>query len=619
MLPMPTEPAPPNWPTVALGTRKTGLAHDAYSPGLEPEEHKRARFHETMAIEDEHEARRRASDAAPKTGLASGAYSPGLEPGHGKPSDVEAAKAVIANLAPKADKLSPKMRGELDAAYDVLHKEFGVTGQSRAGGFAMPVIPGMPGVMGSEPATRQLVGAAKEGFPAGPSGEETPRDDGNRPATSGAPAVASKAGGGTGPRVVKASWDDSRLGWRPETMNEHRALQVSERDALAHASRVEAENQALVSAQTRADTLAYEEQAKKFESAEAQRQARLHEQETQVKAAEDDYKKAEIDKRSYLERNPASAIAGAIGAAIGGALLARMGQDPSGALRPLENAIERDLSIQKYEIDKKGKNVDAANNIMARMRQIYGDDRAAEIRSRMMLRELAADRIAGIRESNKGQELGVNAEFAEMALRKKNLAEQQMLDRMTYQPAHIVGGVDQQGAGWIKGADRQFVDLGNGKVVRARNADQANDLQKKLEIRRSIGESLIQAVELRKKYEAASITDKPIIRAELEALRGGVLQPIATIKGSGVMSPHEEKNYDAFMGHFDDWTDVTGSKMKNAEKLASSWNAQELNDAAGLEVHEVRLGPNGERIYRDTGTNLKRRGAYINESKPSQK
>lgn len=144
-----------------------------------------------------------------------------------------------------------------------------------------------------------------------------------------------------------------------------------------------------------------------FQLAKKQREDERIQQEAQVNADIDKAQKEAADFQvhdgGFLSRNP-GAILMAIGAVFGGALSARTGQ-PNTALQSLDATINRDIQAQKDQLAQKKDRASGLVNSLGRMRELFKDQRAADMAEELSIRRSLNDKLENIVQTSKNQQM----------------------------------------------------------------------------------------------------------------------------------------------------------------------------------------------------------------------
>lgn len=137
---------------------------------------------------------------------------------------------------------------------------------------------------------------------------------------------------------------------------------------------------------------------------EAGRQQRLQQDVDKLNAAIEDYSKTEVDpNRLYSNMGVGQKISAVLSVMLGGYAGGVSGKGGNVGLDMLNQAIDRDISAQKIQLEKKSGLVTARTNLIGRMREIFGDERLAEKASKdamlqnaeIKLKQIAASAESG--------------------------------------------------------------------------------------------------------------------------------------------------------------------------------------------------------------------------------
>lgn len=162
-----------------------------------------------------------------------------------------------------------------------------------------------------------------------------------------------------------------------------------------------------------------------FDLAKKQREDERLQRESQVQADIDQAQKeaAEFQVRdgNFLSRNP-GAIFAVLASVFGGALSARTGQQNAG-LQTLDAMINRDIQSQRDQLAQKNAKAAGLTNSLGRMRELFKDQRAAEMAEELSIRQSVNNKIENIIQSSKNQQL---RDQGAMALKEGRTKEAQL-------------------------------------------------------------------------------------------------------------------------------------------------------------------------------------------------
>ncbi len=323
-------------------------------------------------------------------------------------------------------------------------------------------------------------------------------------------------------------------------------------------------------------TQQFEQEVARHQQRVAEENNRIARQRAKVEDLTEEVRSAELDKRSYLERNPFSGIALAVGAAIGGAMSARFG-GPNQGLDALNRAIDRDIDVQKYNIQKKRGDLDAANNLLASNMKILGDERLATVATRMQLKEASAIRIEQIAASTKSQTLKEQAGLAGDMIRKDLLNLRNEWDVATNTQAQAFAAQRaQQGQGAAQGG--KYVDIyerygvpelltrtPDGKMIGVSlgKGSVSDEVKKRLVAAKQV---LPKLHEIRKLSQELRQSWNPKTAASLKAQIDAAVSDIGQLRvgqrGGGAAAQYELSEVAKQLGNPADWTDWTGGKSE---------------------------------------------------------
>lgn len=360
----------------------------------------------------------------------------------------------------------------------------------------------------------------------------------------------------------------------------------------------------------------------------AEEEARVQEQRSKVDAIGEEVRKAELDKRSYLERNPFSGIALAIGAALGGALSARTG-GPNQGIQTLERAIDRDLETQKYNIAKKKGDLDSANNLLSQNMKILGDQRLAYLATKQQLMDAATARIDTIASSTKSGVLKENAALVRDQWAKIALDKKMEYDTAMGQRALMMAAMRGQGGGKpadtgsqmfdsterLKGhmyptglKDEHGLDIG---VELDGSPEETKMIRKEIQTRQEVYRDLDELIAKTKLFESKKSVFSPL---ESDRLRDDIIGVISRMssknvgaEGGGAPAKYEIDEIKTGYGNPQSWVNLSGSKIPNLLAAATRAKSVMFQGLAGRPTVSYRVMPDGKIMARWHGTNFQQR------------
>ena len=220
----------------------------------------------------------------------------------------------------------------------------------------------------------------------------------------GAPAAVAPSGAPTAPGapVVPGAPGAPGITSYDKLLRELKAQSVSRKLTL-ETKQANLEAQAADKAQVRQDARDKQEvEAALVAEANLTRKDEEDKARRQIDAAMDIYSKGEIEPNRIFN-NAFSAIASAIGIALGSYAQALQGGGPNIAMQIINKGIDRDIDAQKADLQKNRHMVNLKNNLYARMLKEHGNERQAEILTRKIGLQATQDKLDDI---TKTYELG---------------------------------------------------------------------------------------------------------------------------------------------------------------------------------------------------------------------
>ena len=336
----------------------------------------------------------------------------------------------------------------------------------------------------------------------------------------------------------------------------------------------------------------------------------------EANAIREDVKKSEMDKRSYLERNPFSGIALAIGAAIGGALSARTG-GPNQGLQTLERAIDRDIELQKYNIEKKRGDLAAVDNLLARNMRVFGDMQTAHAMTRLQMKEAAMVRIKGIEETTNSQVLKENANLLGATLAKGVNDEEIQVGIMNQRQAMMLAaaahGASQSGEGQMFDLSERFPDKielgpsGDGKtnlaiaIPKGANPD---EVKKRYNAATGALDNVRALKDLTAKLRdtpARNLAQKAALAQQVRGKLADISQQKVSAEGGDAAAEFELQNVAKAYGNPDDWFDFTGGKWQTMLQAIDRAERNVYSHATGMPVIVYGYSHDGKLMGRVAG------------------
>lgn len=493
--------------------------------------------------------------------------------------------ALIHNYGPDARAAQDRYDAQRNVAQAVPVGPLSAQDQALVGG----------GPPGRQPTSFVRDAPPPPGPPAAPSGPAAAPNSlfaGAPPASARAGGVAGGSGGGAGGKLPR-----------------HWQSVLDAGDAEAKAVRDRALSESL-GATLRAD--AYKEHAQQQQALEtarqeheADRQARAAKAAGEVEALAKDAAETKIDpKRFYADMNTGTRVANILGGALGG-FNQRVTGGRNTFLEDLDRQHQTEIDAQKANLANKWRGVDAAKGSYASMLQRFGDERSAELASKIQLNEIAATKLQGLvadsdsvafqkngavmLEGMNKANASLKAQFidrqaaqaaaaAAAAGAQQNKAREQYLDlvKAGYDPAdaakvtgYAYGKVGAEDVRGIRKNDAEHEDKRaassyqgpDGQTYLASSPDSAKKIH---EVQSAVSklERLNNEVD---SLRSGDIT--PERQARLRSIRGEYVSAIATAKNSGILNPGEAERYEKEIGDPDAWMDWLGRGAATRDQL----------------------------------------------------
>lgn len=175
--------------------------------------------------------------------------------------------------------------------------------------------------------------------------------------------------------------------------------------------RVAAESESLRAKEALARSFRIQEEAK-----QAEVEQRKADWENKMKSADDKYRGASIDSgRLWRDSSTGSKIAGGIGIMLGALSQALTGKD-NPALKIIDAAIDRDIDVQKANMEKAGKEAGMTRSAYSTYLEATGSEAAARNRIKMLAYDEIGAKLDAAAANSKSPEIAANALASKAAL-----------------------------------------------------------------------------------------------------------------------------------------------------------------------------------------------------------
>lgn len=189
----------------------------------------------------------------------------------------------------------------------------------------------------------------------------------------------------------------------PQTMTDAAPANGFEQQQLSTVEELASlkENEGRITAATIDQNKMVEEELKRKAADEAYQQQVLQEAKSKYEAVADTYLNSGIDQdRLYKNTSTGDKILAAISIGLGGFLAGQKGGENQ-ALKIIMDAIDKDIEVQKLDIDKKGNAAKNARTAYTDMLQIFGDENSAKNATFQLMLKKAENTVQGLIANNK--------------------------------------------------------------------------------------------------------------------------------------------------------------------------------------------------------------------------
>ena len=405
-----------------------------------------------------------------------------------------------------------------------------------------------------------------------------PSPDVNGLDTGAGPSMLTQQAGGPRAQFVPASWQDSRVPYHKLTRQHLMGAMDAEQAADERGAQIEAQAAAdkavfMVAQDERAD-LAQALRAKREDA----RQVHVNGQLAKLQEATDSASRLEVNPDHYFqEKGTFGRIASAIGVAIGGGIAAANGGRNIVADQ-VDNAIQRDIDVQKSNIELKKQNVHAQSNMLVSYREAFGDERLAELALETSAREIAIQKAKTLAQQSQSPIIQANADAVVAQLQQRQEQKRMEFEKMAHVQAHIVGGA---GAATPKNNALYVPALGGN----ARTEAEATKLRERSGAILQIQENLRKAAKLREEMGKSGIALDMIWkdpRAEELASIVEETKPMFSVAfGQGAAGEAESGRYATAMGGLLNFRgEPHKAALKAAQRLGE--NIESLSKTSGI-------------------------------------
>lgn len=267
-----------------------------------------------------------------------------------------------------------------------------------------------------------------------------------------------------------------------------------------------------------------------------------------------------------------------------GLLLGAFGPNGNRAADVIQSAINRDIEVQKANVDIKKDAYTARSGIYAKMLETFKDRRAAEEATRMAYLQNTELKIKAISSKYAGQEVAAKAQMllGELELKKTEARQRFAASIMAAMPV----GADSN-AEMMKPEQRERFVPGYGLAL---TKDDATDLKK------TVAEAATTKDGIQKLLRISEIPGKslsPEMRAEAQTLAATLRGTLRTfLVGPGAVTESEQKLLDSIIADPTRVASLDSSSRTTLKTLASRVDAALANKVKsyGLTTTEQRIG-----------------------------
>lgn len=338
-------------------------------------------------------------------------------------------------------------------------------------------------------------------------------------------------------RWMPSLYDPSRNPWSQEGQQNWKTGVTTEQQAMQ-------EQAELASGQHRqqgdligqlADQIQTFDDAKRL--AEARRMEEQRGKEQEIGRLIEDVQTSKVDPgRLWGSSNTMAQIGAALAIAVTGFAEGMSGKGGNSALDRLNGLIDKDIDAQKGIIDNKKAALMGKRTLLGEMRQRFGDERQAEMATRIAMREYAGMRAQQLAEASGSEMVMAQAKALQGQMQQKNALEtRQLIDLPNFVPAHMVGVVPAQ-----KSAGDTYVPYFGG------NARSKEDAEKLRTSTASGSYVLSELGKIRQRAEKIGAVERGVNKVyetqdveDLKNAADALAQPIVQMMGGGAAAEAE--------------------------------------------------------------------------------
>jgi len=439
-------------------------------------------------------------------------------------------------------------------------------------------------------------------------------------APTAAAAAPERKAAPTGPTVIAASRDPRRNPWTKEGQERFKDAQAREGEAITQLGAIESGDAMRRAANVEETAAKLSEADDAARLAEAERGRSAAAQEAKINESLESLRTSKIDPmKGVISGDQAKDFTTVLGIVLATTAGAIGGQTVEGntGLRMLDKLVERGIENQKADRENQRAAISGQQNMLQQMRARFGDERAAELATRIHIREAAAmkgEQMAAASGSMKAEQ---NAALLRAQVDQKNeLDRRQLVDIPEFTPARLVGG----GAAAVKPEERdRMFTTEDGKTFVAARVEDAKKIGTQQVAVRNLERLAKEIDNLRGEPEAFVPGTKK--RARLEELGGQFMLATKNAEELGTL----DKGVAEFAAQtFGDTTALTsraGQRALDYAKDARKKYEDQVRAAVGEGVTRgyaaTPTGPKPAAAY--NGEQPKPRGAMPGSFKPGAK
>ncbi len=305
----------------------------------------------------------------------------------------------------------------------------------------------------------------------------------------------------------------------------------------------------------------------------------------------------QIDQNQVMAaKGGAGRFSASLGIMLGAGLAANGGPNP--ALDMLNTEIARSIDVQKANLSLKQQGVHNQQNLLGHYREVFGDERMAEMAFENSARQVAIQKLQADAAKSQSPIIAANAKMAVEKLKQMQLDTQAQFEKMSFVHAQMVGGAPTGAAAISEGL---LVKMPDGRVLKAPTQEEGIKMRAKVGAASNIQSNIDKALLIRSKASSAELLNPySLVRKSLASLEGETKQLVTVYREQGAMSKGDADVAVEALGSMTGILDNNNQVLK-ATKLRFGEGLKTLADSLGGEhvAQGYRVDPKSGRVVPD--------------------